>query len=51
MAPDTIERAALALKDPSLLRMQCYIDGKWAGADDGATRQRFVARIGFRVKL
>jgi len=38
MAPDTIERAALALKDPSLLRMQCYIDGKWAGADDGATR-------------
>jgi len=38
MPPDTIERAVPALKDPSLLRMQCYIDGKWAGADDGATR-------------
>ena len=38
MAPDTIERATLALKDPALLRMQCYIDGKWTDADDGATR-------------
>ena len=38
MAPDTIERAIPALKDPALLRMQCYIDGKWTDADDGATR-------------
>ncbi len=27
----------LGLKDPSLLRQQCYIDGKWCDADDGAT--------------
>ncbi len=25
----------LQLKDPSLLRQQCYIDGKWADADSG----------------
>jgi len=25
------------LKDPSLLRQQCYIDGKWVDADDGKT--------------
>jgi len=25
------------LKDPELLRTQCYIDGRWVGADDGAT--------------
>jgi succinate-semialdehyde dehydrogenase/glutarate-semialdehyde dehydrogenase len=27
--------AALNLKDPSLFRQQCYIDGKWADADGG----------------
>jgi len=27
--------AALNLKDPSLFRQQCYIDGKWADADSG----------------
>ncbi len=37
MAPDTIERAAPTLKEPALLRMQCYIDGGWSDADDGAT--------------
>ena len=37
MAPDTLERAVPALKDPSLLRMQCYVDGGWIDADDGAT--------------
>ncbi|MBK9116553.1 MAG: NAD-dependent succinate-semialdehyde dehydrogenase [Betaproteobacteria bacterium] len=37
MAPDTIQRAAPALADPGLLRMQCYIDGGWHDADDGAT--------------
>ena len=34
MPPDTIERSPLALKDPSLLRQQCYVDGHWIGADD-----------------
>jgi succinate-semialdehyde dehydrogenase / glutarate-semialdehyde dehydrogenase len=37
MAPDTLERSLPQLKDPSLLRQQCYIDGKWLGADSGAT--------------
>ena len=27
----------LSLKDPSLLRTQCYIDGGWVGADSGET--------------
>ncbi|AWI76279.1 succinate-semialdehyde dehydrogenase I [Parazoarcus communis] len=27
----------LALKDPSLLRSSCYIDGEWVAADAGAT--------------
>ena len=38
MAPDTLERIPLALKDRDLFRTQCYIDGKWADADDGGTR-------------
>jgi succinate-semialdehyde dehydrogenase/glutarate-semialdehyde dehydrogenase len=29
--------AALQLKDPSLFRQQCYIDGKWVDADSGKT--------------
>src|SRR6188472_823048 len=37
MAPDTIERSAIALKDPSLLRQQCYVDGRWIDADDGGS--------------
>ena len=37
MAPDTLERSLPQLKDPSLLRQQCYIDGKWHDADGGAT--------------
>ncbi len=37
MAPDTLERTRPALKDPALLRMQCYIDGGWSDADDRAT--------------
>ena len=36
-APDTLERSTLALKDPSLLRQQCYVDGQWIDADDGGT--------------
>jgi succinate-semialdehyde dehydrogenase/glutarate-semialdehyde dehydrogenase len=37
MPPDTIERASLTLRDPALLRHQCYVDGKWIDADDRAT--------------
>ena len=37
MAPDAIERIS-ALKDPALLRQQCYVDGNWCDADNGATR-------------
>jgi succinate-semialdehyde dehydrogenase / glutarate-semialdehyde dehydrogenase len=29
----------LNLKDPSLLRQQCYVDGQWLDARGGATRQ------------
>jgi succinate-semialdehyde dehydrogenase / glutarate-semialdehyde dehydrogenase len=36
MAPDTRETAAPALKDPALLRHQCYVDGQWIDADDRA---------------
>jgi succinate-semialdehyde dehydrogenase/glutarate-semialdehyde dehydrogenase len=34
MAPDTIERSPLTLKDPALLRQRCYVDGQWLDADD-----------------
>ncbi|MGE5087629.1 MAG: aldehyde dehydrogenase family protein, partial [Candidatus Levyibacteriota bacterium] len=37
MPPDSIERPALPLKDPSLLRQQCYVDGRWIDADDRGT--------------
>ena len=30
-------KPSFQLKDPSLLRQQCYIDGKWVDADDGKT--------------
>ena len=26
----------MQLKDPSLLKTQCYIDGQWLNADNGA---------------
>ena len=29
--------SALSLKDPSLFRQQCYIDGQWVDADSGKT--------------
>ena len=38
MAPDTLERSAPSVKDPGLLRMQCYVDGAWIDADNGATK-------------
>jgi succinate-semialdehyde dehydrogenase/glutarate-semialdehyde dehydrogenase len=37
MAPDTLERSVPTLKDPALLRMQCYVDGAWCDAEGGAT--------------
>jgi succinate-semialdehyde dehydrogenase/glutarate-semialdehyde dehydrogenase len=37
MAPDTIERSPLVLEDSSLLRQQCYVDGRWIDADDGGS--------------
>ncbi|MFO1303318.1 MAG: NAD-dependent succinate-semialdehyde dehydrogenase [Burkholderiales bacterium] len=37
MPPDTIERAIPALADPSLLRTQCHVDGRWIDADSRAT--------------
>ena len=37
MAPDTIERIS-TLKDPALLRQQCYVGGRWCDADGGATK-------------
>ena len=39
MPPDTIERSTPALRDPTLLRHQCYVDGKWIDAADRATLQ------------
>jgi succinate-semialdehyde dehydrogenase/glutarate-semialdehyde dehydrogenase len=38
MAPDTLEPIVPALKDPTLLRHQCYLNGGWVDADSGATR-------------
>ena len=38
MAPDSLP-SPIALKDRSLLRTQCYLDGGWHGADDGRTRE------------
>ncbi len=37
MAPDSLERFAPPLKDPSLLRQQAYVNGAWVDADSGAT--------------
>ena len=40
MAPDTLERAAPTLKDPTLLRQLCYVDG----AVDRRRRRRDASR-------
>ncbi len=37
MAPDTLERNLPTLKDPTLLRQQCHVDGAWVAAANGAT--------------
>ena len=30
-------KPAIKLKDMSLFRQQCYVDGQWVDADDGKT--------------
>src|SRR4051794_7464083 len=37
MAPNNLERSPISLKDPSLLRQQCHVDGQWIDADDGGS--------------
>jgi succinate-semialdehyde dehydrogenase / glutarate-semialdehyde dehydrogenase len=49
MAPDTIEHASLVLEDPSLLRQQCWVDGRWIGADDGGSMSVVDPATGERV--
>jgi len=40
MVPDTLERRATpALRDPALFKEQCFVDGAWIGADNGASRE------------
>ncbi len=36
-APNPPGIAMPELKDPSLFRQQCYVDGAWIGADSGKT--------------
>jgi len=49
MAPDTLERSPITLKDPSLLREQCYVDGRWIDADDGGSKPVIDPATGIRV--
>ena len=50
MAPDTRERPSpAALKDATLLRQQCYIDGRWTDADSKATRDVHNPATGARI--
>jgi succinate-semialdehyde dehydrogenase/glutarate-semialdehyde dehydrogenase len=52
MAPDTTtleRRPSVALKDPSLLKQQCYIDGHWLEADSKATLEISNPASGVRV--
>jgi succinate-semialdehyde dehydrogenase/glutarate-semialdehyde dehydrogenase len=50
MAPDTRERTSpIALKDASLLRQQCYIDGRWVDADSKATHEVHNPATGVRI--
>src|SRR5215470_13479665 len=50
MAPDTLERRPpLALKEPSLLRQQCYINGLWQDADSKATIEINNPATGARI--
>ena len=49
MAPDTLERPLPELKDSSLLRQQCYIDGAWYDADSGAVHPVANPATGKRI--
>ncbi len=37
MAPDTLDRTSLPLKDATLFRQQCHVDGRWVDADGAGT--------------
>jgi succinate-semialdehyde dehydrogenase/glutarate-semialdehyde dehydrogenase len=39
MAPESRERETVNLRDPALLREQCYVDGRWIDANDGARHE------------
>ena len=39
MAPEKTERETVNLRDPALLREQCYVDGRWIDASDGARHE------------
>ncbi len=49
MAPDAVDRTTPALKDPSLLRQQCHVDGRWIDADDGRTMDVVNPATGRRI--
>ncbi len=49
MAPDHAERTTPALKDPSLLRQQCYVDGRWSDAEGGRTMDVVNPATGRRI--
>ena len=50
MPPDTLTRSTtLRLKDPALLRQQCYIDGRWSDADNSATHDVNNPATGARI--
>ena len=49
MAPDAVDRTTPALKDPSLLRQQCHVDGRWIDADGGRTMDVVNPATGRRI--
>ena len=50
MPPDTLTASTtLRLKDPALLRQQCYIDGRWSDADNGAKHDVNNPATGARI--
>jgi succinate-semialdehyde dehydrogenase/glutarate-semialdehyde dehydrogenase len=50
MPPDTLERRApIALKEPALLRQQCYVDGRWIDADARSTFDVVNPATGIRI--
>ena len=50
MPPDTLTRSApLPLKDPTLLKQQCLIDGAWTSADSDTTHEVGNPATGARI--